>query len=95
MGMKADEGLYERGAALRSEVPGPERLKQRVLVLLGVIFGSNRLDDAEQWFAAALRLGCSSDDLEEFLLSAGAYCGELCYARGRRALQAALQSRGV
>lgn len=70
-------------------------LKQRVLVLLGVIFGSNRLDDAEQWFAAALRLGCSSDELEEFLLSAGAYCGELCYARGRRALQAALQSRGV
>src|SRR5690606_38978890 len=28
MGMKADEGLYERGAALRAEVLGPERLQQ-------------------------------------------------------------------
>lgn len=68
-------------------------LKQRVLVLLGVMCGSNRMDDAELWFGAALRLGCTSEELEELLLSAGAYCGELSYTRGRRALQAALRTQ--
>ena len=66
-------------------------LKQRVLVLLGVICGSNRLDDAATWFAAALRLGCEREELEEVLLSAGIYCGELNYARARRALLDALE----
>ena len=66
-------------------------LKHRCLVLLGVICGSCRMDDAEMWFGAALRLGWTQEELEEVLLSAGIYCGELTYARGRRALLSTLQ----
>ena len=61
-------------------------LRQRALVLIAVICGSNRMDDAETWFAAALRVGCQSEELEEVLLAAAIYCGELTYARARRAL---------
>ena len=61
-------------------------LRQRALVLIGVICGSNRLDDAETWFGAALRVGCQRDELEDALLAASLYCGELVYARVRRAL---------
>lgn len=60
-------------------------LEQRSIVLLGVICGSNRMDDAEIWLAAALRVGCKREELEEILLSAAFYCGELVYARARRA----------
>ena len=65
-------------------------LKQRCLVLLGIMCGANRLDDAEMWFGAALRLGHSPEELDEVVLSAGAYCGELTYSRARQALASAL-----
>ena len=65
-------------------------LKHRCLVLLGVMCGSNRLHDAETWFGAALRLGYQPHELEEVVLSAGAYCGELTYSRARQALAAAI-----
>ena len=65
-------------------------LKHRCLVLLGVMCGANRLYDAQTWFAAALRLGYRPDELEEVVLSAGAYCGELTYSSARTALRAAL-----
>lgn len=68
-------------------------LKHRCLVLLGVMCGANRLDDAQTWFAAALRLGYRADELEEVVLSAGAYCGELTYSKARMALRAALAAR--
>lgn len=68
-------------------------LRQRALVLIGIICGSNRMDDAEIWFAAALRVGCTTEELEEVLLSASLYCGELMYARARRALLGAIESR--
>lgn len=67
-------------------------LKQRALVLLGVICGANRMHDAERWFAAALRLGCTAEELEELLLSAGVYCGELAYAEARHAFLSAMAS---
>ena len=65
-------------------------LKHRCIVLLGILCGSNRLHDAEMWFGAALRLGYQPEELEEVVLSAGAYCGELTYSRAREALAAAL-----
>ena len=65
-------------------------LKHRCLVLLGIMCGSNRLHDAEMWFGAALRLGYQPEELEEVVLSAGAYCGELTYSRAREALAAAV-----
>ena len=55
--------------------------------------GSNRLHDAETWFGAALRLGYQPHELEEVVLSAGAYCGELTYSRARQALAAAIAAR--
>ena len=68
-------------------------LKHRCLVLLGIMCGSNRLHDAEIWFGAALRLGYQPHELEEVVLSAGAYCGELTYSRARQALAAAVAAR--
>lgn len=70
-------------------------LKHRCLVLLGVMCGSNRLHDAETWFGAALRLGYQPHELEEVVLSAGAYCGELTYSRARQALTAAIAARAT
>lgn len=66
-------------------------LQHRCLVLLGILCGANRLDDAPVWFAAALRLGCPSEKLEDVVLSAAAYCGELVYATVRKALLKALE----
>lgn len=70
-------------------------LKQRCLVLLGVMCGSNRLTDAEMWFGAALRLGHRPEELDEVVLAAGAYCGELTYSRARQALASALSARSA
>jgi 4-carboxymuconolactone decarboxylase len=67
-------------------------LKQRVMVLLGVICGSNRTADMGMWLSAALRVGCTADELEELLLTAGIYSGELTYAAARKDLLAALAS---
>ncbi len=61
-------------------------LKQRCLVLLGVISGSNRMEDMQEWFAAALRLGYKVEELEEVVFSSSAYCGQLTYATARKAL---------
>lgn len=69
-------------------------LKQRCLVLLGVMCGANRLRDAEIWFGAALRLGYSPDELHEFALTAGVYCGELIYSQVLEAIEAAVAARG-
>lgn len=68
-------------------------LKHRCLVLLGVMCGSNRMHDAQTWFGAALRLGYSPQELEEVVLSAGAYCGELTFSHARQALDAAVRAR--
>jgi 4-carboxymuconolactone decarboxylase len=65
-------------------------LKHRCLVLLGILCGSNRLEDAPMWFNAALRLGCTAEELQEVALSAAAYCGELIYSRVHAALLEAL-----
>lgn len=65
-------------------------LKERCFVLLGVMCGSNKMDDAELWIGAALRAGCQREEIEEILLSAAFYCGELIYAGARRALLAVL-----
>ncbi|NDZ18766.1 hypothetical protein C7T35_21290 [Variovorax sp. WS11] len=70
-------------------------LKHRCLVLLGVMCGSNRLHDAEIWFGAALRLGYQPHELEEVILAAGAYCGELTYSRARQALTAAIAAQAT
>jgi 4-carboxymuconolactone decarboxylase len=69
---------------------GDLTLRQRALVLIGVMCGSNRLHDAETWFAAALRVGCQQEEIEEVLLSAAIYCGELTYASARKALLSAV-----
>jgi 4-carboxymuconolactone decarboxylase len=68
-------------------------LKQRCLVLLGVMCGSNRMNDAQTWFAAALRLGYQPAELGEVVLSAGAYCGELTYSHAQQALTAAIAAQ--
>lgn len=70
-------------------------LKQRCLVLLAILCGANRLDDASTWFAAALRLGYKPDELEEFVLCVGVYCGELTYSCVRRALLSAQEAGGA
>lgn len=61
-------------------------LKQRCLVLLGVIFGASRYDDLKTWLRAAIRVECSAEELEEVLLTASAYCGALSYERARETL---------
>lgn len=68
-------------------------LKHRCLVLLGVLCGANRLNEAPTWFSAALRLGCTAEELEEVVLSAAAYCGELVYTPLRKALLGVLADR--
>jgi 4-carboxymuconolactone decarboxylase len=68
--------------------------KQRCLVLLGVMCGANRMHDAERWFGAALRLGHRPEELEEVVMSAGAYCGELSFSSARNALTSALERHG-
>lgn len=68
-------------------------VQHRCLVLLGILCGSNRLDDAPVWFGAALRLGIPQEKLEDVALSAAAYCGELVYAAIRRSLTKALESQ--
>jgi 4-carboxymuconolactone decarboxylase len=69
---------------------GDLAVPDRCLVLIGILLGANRLDDAETWFAVALRAGCKAEELEEVLLTASIYCGELIYGRARCALVAAL-----
>lgn len=54
-------------------------LRERALVLLGVICGCGRTTGAARHFALARKAGCTAEDIEEVLLSAGIYCGELVY----------------
>jgi 4-carboxymuconolactone decarboxylase len=69
---------------------GDLSVPDRCLVLIGILLGANRLDDAETWFAVALHAGCKGEELEEVLLTASIYCGELIYGPARRALEGAL-----
>jgi 4-carboxymuconolactone decarboxylase len=69
-------------------------LRERCLVVLGVMCGARSLDDAEQWFGAALRLGYTVEQMEDFALNSAAYCGELSYARLIQALASAVKARG-